>query len=244
MSHRFYGELATWWPLVSHVDDYAEEAAYVASLLRAAPNPVIEVLELGSGGGHNAVHLALEYAMTLSDLSPEMVEMSRQLNPGCEHDVGDMRTLRLGREFDAVFIHDAVDYMASEADLRAALETAFVHCRAGGVLVVLPDCTTETFEPSTDHGGHDGADGRGVRYLEWNWDPDPTDGTVATEYSFLLRDPDGSVRAVHETHTLGLFPISTWLATLSAVGFSANVIDEATTEDRVPRKVFLGLRPT
>src|SRR3712207_8788334 len=41
--------------------DYAEEAAFVASLLAAAPNPVWNVLELGSGGGNNAVHLKASY---------------------------------------------------------------------------------------------------------------------------------------------------------------------------------------
>ena len=40
-----------------------------------------------------------------------MLELSRTLNPDCEHLEGDMRTLRLGRTFDAVLIHDAVMYM-------------------------------------------------------------------------------------------------------------------------------------
>src|SRR5205085_2511324 len=55
--YDFYRDLASWWPLISPVEDYVEEAAYVAGLLRDAPHPVRTVLELGSGGGHNAVHL-------------------------------------------------------------------------------------------------------------------------------------------------------------------------------------------
>ena len=35
--------------------------------------------------------------MTLVDLSEEMLAVSRELNPECEHLQGDMRTLRLGR---------------------------------------------------------------------------------------------------------------------------------------------------
>src|SRR5947199_313515 len=79
--------------------------------------PVHEVLELGSGGGHNAVHLKARFTMTLVDLSAGMLDMSRRLNPECEHHQGDMRTVRLGRTFDAVFVHDAVDYMLTEDDL-------------------------------------------------------------------------------------------------------------------------------
>ena len=54
---RFYTDLAPWWPLISAPEEYAEEAAEAARHLRTAAIPVGEVLELGSGGGNNAVHL-------------------------------------------------------------------------------------------------------------------------------------------------------------------------------------------
>ena len=117
---RLYSDLASWWPLISPPEEYAGEAASAASLLRTANPPTRTVLELGSGGGNNAFHLKGEFEMTLVDLSDEMLAVSRQLNPECEHIRGDMRTLRLGRTFDAVFVHDAIDYMITEADLRRA----------------------------------------------------------------------------------------------------------------------------
>ena len=49
--HRFYSDLAGWWPLISPPEEYAEEAAFAASLLRMANPPTRTVLELGSGGG-------------------------------------------------------------------------------------------------------------------------------------------------------------------------------------------------
>ena len=59
-------------------------------------------------GGNNASHLSEHYACTLSDISPQMLTLSQGLNPGCEHVLGDMRTVRLGRTFDIVFVHDAI----------------------------------------------------------------------------------------------------------------------------------------
>lgn len=243
--HRFYNELAQWWPLVSPPEEYAQEAAFVAGILETASIPMREVLELGSGGGHNAVHLKQRFAMTLVDLSEQMLAVSRRLNPECEHHAGDMRTVRLGRTFDAVFVHDAVDYMTTEADLRRAVRTAFEHCRPGGIAVLVPDHTVENFEPGCDHGGTDATDGRGVRYLEWTWGPDPADGTVRTEYAFLLRAADGSVRAVHETHRTGLFGRDTWLRLLTEAGFDAAATTEVTEDaaGRAPREVFVGHRP-
>jgi trans-aconitate methyltransferase len=241
--YSLYGDLARWWPLISPPDEYAEEAAFAATLLGSASIPVNEVLELGSGGGHNAVHLSSRFALTLVDLSPEMLEVSRRLNPSCEHHVGDMRDLRLEREFDAVFVHDAVDYMVEEADLRRAVETAFVHCRPGGVAVFVPDYTAETFAPATEHGGTDDAYGRGARYLAWTWDPDPDDTWVCTEYAFLLREADATVRVVHETHRTCLFSRDGWLGILTDAGFEAEAIAEVTTDDRMPRDVFVAHRP-
>ena len=241
--YQLYGGLAEWWPLISPPDEYTEEAAFAARMLGQADGPVREVLELGSGGGHNASHLRSRFTMTLVDASPGMLAVSQRLNPGCPHIAGDMRTIRLGRTFDAVFVHDAVDYMTSEDDLRLVMETAFAHCRPGGVAVFVPDNTAENFEPGTGYGGSDGDDGRGARYLEWSWDPDPADTWTVTEYAFLLREADGTVRSVHETHRTGLFPHATWLRLLAETGFKPRASTEETTEDHTPREFFTALRP-
>jgi trans-aconitate methyltransferase len=63
------------------------------------------VLELGCGAGHNAYYLKNRFNITLSDLSPEMLSLSKKINPGCEHIQGDMRTLNLDRTFDAMFLY-------------------------------------------------------------------------------------------------------------------------------------------
>ena len=240
--YRLYADLASWWPLISAPQEYTEEAAAAATIMNSAEIDVHEVLELGSGCGHNAVHLKRHFSLTLVDLSEDMLAVSRRLNPESAHHQGDMRTIRLGRTFDAVFVHDAVDYMTTEADLRQVIETAFVHCRPGGVALFVPDHTAETFQPVTDHGGSDGRDGRGARYLEWTWDPDPGDTWIRSEYAFLLRDADGSVRVVHETHRTGLFRRKVWLGLLAGAGFHAEAITEQTSEDRTPRILFTGHR--
>ena len=151
-----------------------------------AEGPVESVLELGSGGGNNASHMKARFRLTLVDLPPAMLEVSRGLNPECEHLEGDMRTLRLGRTFDAVFVHDAVMYLTSAADLRAAMATAVAHCRPGGVVVFTPDCVRETYFDYEHRGGHDGADGRSLRYHERVFDPDPSDHTYRVEMTLQL----------------------------------------------------------
>jgi len=224
METRMYGDLVDWWPVLSSPDDYAEEAlVYRHALEATAARPLEEVLELGSGGGNNASHLKTWYRLTLVDLAPGMLAVSRALNPECEHVEGDMRDVRLERDFDAVFVHDAVSYMITEDDLRAAMATAHGHLRPGGVALFCPDHVSETFRPSTSHGGHDHGD-RSMRYLEWTYDPDPEDTTYITSFAYLLKEGDGPVRCEQDEHLLGLFPRDTWLRLLADVGFVPQIL--------------------
>lgn len=221
---KLYDELASWWPLLSAPHDYAEEAAFYGDALASACwRPPRTLLELGSGGGNNASHLKARFEMVLVEPSSGMLGVSRALNPECEHVPGDMRTVRLNREFDAVFVHDAVCYMTTESDLQTAIETAFVHCRRGGAALFAPDHIRENFQPATDHGGHDG-DTRALRYLQWTWDPDPQDTTYFVDYAYLLRTADGCVRVEHDRHVEGLFARADWLRLLSAAGFQPQVV--------------------
>jgi SAM-dependent methyltransferase len=240
---NLYGELAGWWPLLSAPAEYAEEAAIAAeALVRHARGPVRAVLELGCGGGNNASHLKARFQMTLTDLSPAMLDVSRALNPECEHALGDMRTLRLGRTFDAVFVHDAVLYMTTERDLAATMATAFAHLRPGGAALFVPDHTRETWREETSHGGHDGPL-RALRYLHWSHDPDPGDTRFTVAYAIVLREGDGPTRCVHEEHELGVFPRATWLRLLREAGFSPLALPYRHSTFEAPRELFLGVRP-
>jgi SAM-dependent methyltransferase len=232
-----YSTLATWWPLISAPADYAEEAEAFATLLPAGEGSSPTVLELGSGGGNLASFLKAHASLTLVDLSPEMLAVSRALNPGLEHHAGDMRTIDLGRTFDAVLIHDAVMYNTTPAALQATMANAARHCRPGGTVIMAPDCTRETYEGDTTHGGEDGSDGRAVRYLSWSYDPDPSDTSFETLYTFVLREPDGSVRVELDRHVEGCFATAEWLAWLAAAG-----IDARLHLDAWDRPVFVGTK--
>ena len=238
---KLYAEMAQWFHLLTPPEEYVEEAEVYRRILAAHQPQVRSVLELGSGGGNNASHLKAHFEMTLVDLSPAMLDISRSINPELEHIEGDMRTVRLGREFDAVFVHDAIDYMTEEDDLAAVMETAFVHTAPGGMTLFVPDHLRETFQPGVEHGGQDG-ETRGLRYLEWTWDPDPTDDTYLADFAYLLRDEDGRVRVEHDRHVLGLFPRERWLWLLGRAGFKVEIRVED-LGDPEPHEIFVAAKP-
>jgi SAM-dependent methyltransferase len=196
------------------------------------------LLELGSGGGSLASHLKARFALTLTDVSPQMLEVNRALNPDAEFIAGDMRSLRLpGRMFDLVLIHDAIMYATEPDAVIATMATATLHCKEGGLVIIVPDHVRETFAPDTECGGEDAEDGRGFRYLQWTWDPDPSDHTFDAMYSFLMREPDGTVTVEGERHTEGLFSRADWVAWMEGQRLTAKVRHDAWARD-----VFVGVK--
>jgi hypothetical protein len=231
-NHHLYDDLADWWPVLSPPETYDEECEVYLDLLDRPAS----LLELGSGGGHLASHIGGEVEVVLMDRSQPMLSASERLNPHREHVCGDMRTLRLGRSFQAVLLHDAVMYLTSREALFAAFATAAAHLEPGGLFLVLPDDVAETFEEATITGGGDDGE-RSARMMEWQWDPDPSDDTIQVEFSFLLRQ-GGQVRAVHESHTFGLFDRATFWQGLREAGFEPAEPDPLLAAQSLP-EVFL-----
>jgi ubiquinone/menaquinone biosynthesis C-methylase UbiE len=239
---RLYTDLASLWPLVSDPADYAEEARHWREALRAKLGPGRHaILELGVGGGNNLSHLRDEFDATAVDLSDAMLEHSRRLNPGVTHVVGDMRTVRLGRRFRAVLIHDAIDYLVSEDDIRATFATAFEHLEPGGLFVCAPDWFRETLRtPSVTLHGPRGTDPQ-VTFLEYVHDPDPRDTTIETVFVFVVRR-GGKVEVIEDRHTQGLFPMETWMRLLGEAGFRPDRWPYPVHEDGHPGWLLLGRR--
>jgi hypothetical protein len=152
-----------------------------------------------------------------------MLRNSIQLNPEVEHHVGDMRSIRLGRKFKAVLIHDAINHMLSEEDLRSAFATAADHLDPGGLFVAAPDFFKETFsDPRVDHATHSD-EKMELTYIAYSYDPDPGDTTVETIMFYLLRER-GGLRIEQDRHVLGLFPRADWRAWMEEAGFTVEEV--------------------
>ena len=242
---RMYHELAEWFHLITAPADYAEEAAYYLQVMQNVLGHVpASLLELGSGGGNNALHYKAHIPdVVLSDRSAEMLALSRTINPGLPHIQGDMRSLRLARQFEAVFVHDAASYLTSEEDIRQLAATAFEHCLPGGVAVFCPDHTAENLVYETDHGGHDG-DGRALRYLEWTYPGAPGTHAFPVDYVYVLHEDGHEPRVVYDRHLNGALPRATWLRAIADAGFEPGAVPLVHSE--VPEgqsEIFTGWRP-
>ena len=249
MTLRLYTDLAHLWPVISPPEEYLVEAQEWLDVIRdrldVAPSPgqsLPTLLELGCGGGHLLSHLTAYFITEAVDISPQMLEISRRLNPQTLHHVGDMRAFRLGREFDVVVIHDAVNYMITEDDLRAAIETAAAHLNPGGLVLLAPDCVQETFSGPRVVEWTREAEDRSVTFIEYVGKP--RDGSTSVESVFIfVIDEGGELKVEVDRHMGGLFPAETWLNLLEAEGLDAEYIQTNAYEGGFGGNLFVGQKP-
>jgi len=199
-----------------------------------------KLLELGVGGGHNLSHLTADFDCTAVDLSSDMLALSKGLNPGVEHRVGDMRNTRLERIFDAVLVHDAASYLLSEQDLTETFATAAAHLRPGGLLMVAPDWVQETFPDGWVYNWDRQQGDIEVNIQEVMVDPDPLDTQVESTYTYTIKK-DGETTVEVDTHITGLFPIQTWSGLMGQAGFTVEVRPLPPNEGGYGSWLFIGV---
>jgi SAM-dependent methyltransferase len=138
-----FRQYSAYYDLLYADKEYAAEAAYVARRLRSADPAVRKVLELGSGTGrHGRLLAGLGFGVHGVERSPEMAaQASRGVarvggegSFSCE--VGDLRSYRAGRGFDAVIsLFHVISYQTTDDDLGAAFQTAAAHLRPSGLFL-------------------------------------------------------------------------------------------------------------
>ena len=240
-----YNELAWTEDLLADPSDYeGEVAGYVDLIKRNSLHTPGTLLHLGCGaGGHDAIFKRY-FAVTGVDISRGMLDKARLRHPDVEYIEGDMRTVRLGREFDAVAIPDSIDYMGSLPELRMAIGTAVAHLKPGGVLLVVGK-TREIF--SDNNFAYTGEqEDLHVTLLENNYinryRPDTYEATLV----YLIRRR-GDLTVQTECHVLGLFSQEAWETVFAEAGLTVRATDLDGAYDKYllgggeyPLKIFIG----
>jgi SAM-dependent methyltransferase len=136
-----FRQYAKYYNLINRDKPYVQEASYVSAQLRGVCPGLSEVLELGSGTGrHGRLLAARGFRVRGVELSPDMVELARNVETPAtgsfDCDVADIRSVRLGWQFEAVVaLFHVMSYQVSDSDVAAVLDTAACHLTPGGLLL-------------------------------------------------------------------------------------------------------------
>ena len=216
---RLYTDLVWTWPIISPWQDYVEESEnFLESIKASSSIPVRTLLNMGCGGGHNDKTLKKHLQVTGLDLSEGMLGLARSLNPECTYLHGDMRTIRLNQEFDAVVVFDSLAHMLSDEDLKSAFGTAFSHLKPGGVFCTYREFAPERFIQNETKTSVQRNGGVEIVLIENYYDPDRHDSTFESTMLYLIRR-DSELNIETQSGLVGLFPLEIWTGLLTEVGF-------------------------
>ena len=152
-----------------------------------------------------------------------------------------MRTLRLGRTFDAVFVHDAVMYLTTEPTWSGDRDRGRVH-RVRAAYADPSRRDARVLRSGTDHGGHDGRTVAASATSSGRTTPIPTHTTDEVDYVVILREPGRPPRVEHDHHTVGIFPESTWRDLIA--GAELEIVDPGVVDpNEDEHEVFVARRP-
>jgi SAM-dependent methyltransferase len=139
MSEGVFRDYSAHYDLLYHDKDYGAEADYVARIVRRAAPQARTVLEFGSGSGrHGRLLNARGYQVYGVERSEAMVYLARQATGAAgvafECTQGDIRTVDVGRSFDAVLsLFHVVSYQTTNVDVLQTFASASRHLPLGGI---------------------------------------------------------------------------------------------------------------
>jgi SAM-dependent methyltransferase len=217
-ARRLYKDLAWTWPIISPPKHYIKESEEIKkAILKYSKIPVNTLLNLGCGGGHVDWVLKKYFKMTGIDISKNMLSLAKKLNPEVTYLRGDMRKARLHKKFDAVLIHDSINYMNTKKDLKAAFKTGYVHLKPGGVFITFVE-EHGCLKQNKIHYSHRQKGNIDITFIEHYYDPNPKDTTFENTFIYLIRK-NKNLEIHTDRHLGGIFPLNTWYCLLREVGF-------------------------
>lgn len=218
-ANRMYGDLSYLFHIITPPDHYINESNFVANKIKElSAFPPKTLLNLGSGAGHNDMTLKNHFKLTGVDISENMQERARRLNPEVTYIRGDMRTYEDRILFDAVTAFDAISYMTTEKDLKAVFRTAYNLVRPGGIFYTMNENRPGDFRQNKTVTTVSNLEDINLVYIENYFDTNPDDTEFEGLFIYIIRE-NGELRVENDRHILGIFPDETWEMLLEETGF-------------------------
>jgi SAM-dependent methyltransferase len=204
--------------------DYQAETAELDRLIKEACPTARTLLDVACGTGAHLAELSRRYEVEGADLSPAMLAVARERLPGVPLHQADMRTLDLGRRFDAVIcLFSSIGYVTDPSAMRSTVARLAAHVAPGGVLIldgwVRPDEWRESFRPEPDIAHDEGM--LVVRLAHARREGNVT----AMDMHHLVQTAEG-IEYFVERHRLALTPTADYVSAVESAGLAARVIPD------------------
>ncbi|NPV77965.1 MAG: class I SAM-dependent methyltransferase [Anaerolineae bacterium] len=148
-----YSKSARYYDVIYSEKDYAGEAAVLAQWIEQyLRSDQRRLLDVACGTGRHIEYLKRNFEVEGIDISPELLEIAAQRNPEIPFHCGDMISFELDKKFDVVTcLFSAIGYVKTLDRLNQAVRSMTKHLVPGGLLIIEPWFTPDTWIPNTVH---------------------------------------------------------------------------------------------
>jgi SAM-dependent methyltransferase len=218
--------------------DFKMEAAVVARVVRARKPDAVSLLDVACGTGEHLVSLRSRFNRVEGlELSEDMRAVAVDKLPDVPIHVGDMRRFELNRTFDAMCcLFSTIAYMASNAELDAAIDSMARHLTPGGVLVLEPWWFPQNFLD----GYVSDAVVRDHERTVLRVSHSKRSGDVVRQEAHFIVATSSGIRHIVDVQRLNLFTRADYMAAFNHAACDAEYVngDEALSD----RGLFVGIR--
>jgi ubiquinone/menaquinone biosynthesis C-methylase UbiE len=235
---QFYDAIYSW-------KDYRAESDMLHRLIRQHKrSPGNTLLDVACGTGGHILYLREHYAVEGLDLDAEMLAVARQRFPDVTFHQADMVDFDLGRQFDVVTcLFNSIGYVQTLPRLNQSVLAMARHLKRGGVLIVEPWFTPETFFKGSLHAVFvDRPDLKLARMnisevVEGEHNP-----VSILDFHYLIGTPEG-ISYITEHHEAGLFTTEQYVQAFREAGLRAIYDPDGLAPDaaRTKRGLLVGI---
>lgn len=199
--------------------DYVGEVARLIAILGIQPDEKqLTLLDVACGTGRHIQHLCKHFDVEGLDICPELLDIARARNTDLAFHLGDMTRFELGKQFDIVTcLFSSIGYVRTLDRLGAAMCSMAKHLKPGGVLVVEPWFTPETWHADTVHSLYVDEAELKVARISTSL---VKDKMSVFDLHHLIGTTSGTEQLV-EHHELGLFEVDEMTSAIERAGLRA-----------------------
>jgi len=215
-----FSQTARYYDKIYSFKDYRTEAECLAAVihqnLQSGGN---RLLDVACGTGCHIEHLKSDFEVEGLDISEGLLELARRRNPGVVFHQADMIHFELGRHFDVVTcLFSSIGYVRTIENLRQAIKCMTQHIVPGGLVIVEPWFTPETWHPGTAHAVFIDEPELKIARVNTSF----VEGRLSyLDLHYLIGTPEGTEHFV-ERHELGLFEREEMATAFEAAGLEVS----------------------
>lgn len=233
-----HNQLAKYYDRIYSFTDYLDEAVRLQNLIiKYSKTGGNMLLDAACGTGLHLRYLKDDFVCTGVDVSKSMVRIARKNVKGVTFKEADMKTMRLGKQFDIIIcMLSSIGYVKTVSSLDKTIHNFSNHLKKGGLVLIEPSHSKSFYvrgEPRiTTYDGKDAKIAR-INFTKIR------ETTAVLNMHILISERGKDAKYFLDKHELGLFGVSSTLRIMKAARLKSKYLKNGLMTGR---ELFIGVK--